>query len=227
MYILMNFQGTLRDVMTLSHEAGHSMHSYMSNTHQPYQYSSYSIFVAEVASTFHEELLFRYLMEQAKSKAERAYLINQKIDDIRSTLFRQAQFAEFELRIHTLAEQGIPLTAPNLKGEYRKLVQDYYGPDLTVDPEIDVEFLRIPHFYYNFYVYQYATGISAAYALVEKVLSEGESAREQYLKFLSSGSSKYPLDLLAETGVDMRQSDPIQALIDRFSSLVDELAAEC
>lgn len=225
-YILMNFQGTLRDVMTLCHEAGHSMHSYYSNCNQPYQYSQYPIFVAEVASTFNEELLFRELLKKAESKKERCYLLNQKIDDIRSTLFRQTQFAEFELKLHTMAEEGIPLTSSTLKNYYRKLNQDYYGKDLFIDPEIDVEFLRIPHFYYNFYVYQYATGISAAYALVERLMSEGESALKDYLEFLSSGSSCYPVNLLDIAGVNMKEQYPIQTLINYFSLLLDELENE-
>jgi len=225
-YILMNFHGTLRDVMTLSHEAGHSMHSYLSNKNQPYQYSHYPIFLAEIASTFHEDLLFRYLIEKASSHQEKCYFLNQKIDDIRSTLFRQTQFAEFELKLHLLAEQGIPLTPTTLKEAYRQLNIDYYGPELTADPEIDVEFLRIPHFYYNFYVYQYATGISAASALVEKVLDEGASARDAYIKFLSSGSSQYPLDLLKEAGVDMRSKESIERLLRRFDGFVIELENE-
>lgn len=222
-YILMNFQGTLRDVMTLSHEAGHSMHSFLSNQNQSFQYSHYPIFVAEVASTFHEELLFRHLLEKAQSKEEKCYLINQKIDDIRATLFRQTQFAEFELHLHNLAEEGVPLTAASLKLAYRTLNQSYYGPDLVLDPEVDVEFLRIPHFYYNFYVYQYATGVSAAYALALQVLEEGEKARDKYLTFLSSGSSAFPLDLLKIAGVNMSESKPIQKILNRFDSLVKEL----
>ena len=198
------------------------MHSYYSNRTQPFQYASYPIFVAEVASTFNEELLFRHLIKNATTKEERAYLLNQKIDDIRSTLFRQTQFAEFELRLHQLAEEGVPLTAATLKKEYRTLNRDYYGTELVIDPEIDVKCLRIPHFYYNFYVYQYATGISAAYALVEHLMKEGEKARIDYLKFLSSGSSLYPLELLQMAGVDMHKPDPIQTLIDRFGTLIDE-----
>lgn len=225
-YILLNYQGTLRDVMTLAHEAGHSVHSYYSNKHQPFQYSNYAIFVAEVASTFNEELVFRYLMEKAKTPQERCYLLNQKIDDIRATLFRQTQFAEFELKIHEMGEQGIPLTAATLKQLYKKLNQDYYGKDLVIDSEIEGEFLRIPHFYSNFYVYQYATGISAAYALVEKLMKEGESARSSYLKFLSSGSSKYPVELLQIAGVNIEESGPIQTLIDRFGELVKQFEQE-
>lgn len=225
-YILMNYNGTLRDVMTLAHEAGHSVHSYYSNAHQPFQYSHYPIFVAEVASTFNEELLFRHLMERAQTSEERCYLLNQKIDDIRATLFRQTQFAEFELIIHQLAEKGSPLTAATLKKIYRTLNEDYYGPDLTIDCEIEAEFLRIPHFYTRFYVYQYATGISAANALVEHVLKEGDQAQKAYLKFLSSGSSEYPLKLLEIAGVNMRNSEPIQILINRFRTLIDLLEKE-
>lgn len=225
-YILMNYNGTLRDVMTLAHEAGHSVHSHYSNRHQPFQYSNYPIFVAEVASTFNEELVFRYLMDKATSSEEKCYLLNQKIDDIRATLFRQTQFAEFELMTHTLAEKGVPLTAATLKEAYRKLNEDYYGPDLTIDPEIEVEFLRIPHFYTSFYVYQYATGISAANALVEKLMKEGDKAQKDYLKFLSSGSSKYPIELLEIAGVNMRKSSPIQSLIDRFNALVNQFEKE-
>lgn len=222
-YILMNFQGTLNDVLTLTHEAGHSMHTYMSSKHQPYQYSQYPIFLAEVASTFHEELLLQHLMKKVGSKEEKAYLINQKIDDIRATFFRQTMFAEFELKMHEWVEQDIPLTPMLLKQEYRALNQKYYGPDLVIDNEIDIEWARIPHFYYNFYVYQYATGLSASCALAQKVLSEGESARKKYLEFLSSGSSKYPLETLALAGVDMRTCGPVDALIQRFTQLVDEL----
>lgn len=225
-FILMNFHGTLRDVMTLSHEAGHSMHSYLTNQKQPYQYSHYSIFLAEIASTFHEDLLFRFLLDRASSHDEKCYILNQKIDDIRATLFRQTQFAEFELKLHELAEQGVPLTPTSLKEAYRQLNIDYYGPALTVDPEIDVEFLRIPHFYYNFYVYQYATGISAASAFTAKVLEEGDAARDAYVRFLSSGASKYPLELLTEAGVDMREKAPIEKLLERFDGLVAQLEKE-
>ncbi|MCB1109497.1 MAG: oligoendopeptidase F [Chlamydiia bacterium] len=225
-YILMNYKGILRDVFTLAHEAGHSVHSYLSNQGQPFQYSNYPIFVAEVASTFNEELLFRHLMDRARSHEEKCYLLNQRIDDIRATLFRQTQFAEFEFTLHTYGERGIPLTAATLKEAYQQLNRDYYGKDFELDPEIGVEYLRIPHFYYNFYVYQYATGISAAYALVERLLEEGETARQDYLKFLSSGSSRYPVDLLEMAGVNMREKAPIERLIHRFSSLVEQLEKE-
>jgi len=219
-YILMNYQGNFHDVMTLSHEAGHSMHSYLSWKHQSYQDASYPIFVAEVASTFNEELLSRHLLASTHDPKVRAYLVNQKIEDIRNTFFRQVMFAEFELKIHNFVEQGVPLTPTLLKEEYRKLNVDYFGGSVIVDPEIDIEWARIPHFYYNFYVYQYATGISAALALVDVVDKEGA---KNYLRFLSSGGSKYPLDLLSLAGVDMRQGAAIQATIRRFSELTANL----
>lgn len=223
-YILMNYQGTYRDVSTLAHEAGHSMHTLLSTRHQPYWYSNYPIFVAEVASTFNEELLVRHVMQSKSLKPqETMFLINQKIDDIRSTLFRQVMFAEFELKLHEWAEKDVPLTPALLKAEYRKLNQDYFGDSLIIDEEIDIEWARIPHFYYNFYVYQYATGISAALSLVEKVTKEGERAREKYLKFLSSGNSLYPVELLKIAGVDMTSEEPVAAAIRQFDQLVKEL----
>jgi oligoendopeptidase F len=222
-YILMNFHGTLHDLMTLSHELGHSMHTLLSTRHQPYQYSGYSIFLAEVASTFNEELMLRHLLSQNISQDEKRFLINQKIEDIRLTFFRQTMFAEFELKIHEFAEKNIPLTPTLLKEEYRKLNQDYFGPDVVIDEEIDIEWARIPHFYNNFYVYQYATGISAALALFERVMEKGEGARDQYLQFLSSGSSSSPLEILRRAGVDMRTSEPVEATIRHFDRLVHEL----
>lgn len=223
-YILMNYHGTFNDAMTLTHEAGHSMHSLLSRQSQPYHYSQYSIFVAEVASTFHEELLLRHMLSQVKSKEQKAFLITQKLDDMRSTLLRQTMFAEFELKVHTFAEQGVPLTPALLKSEYRKLNEEYFGPDVHIDEEADIEWARIPHFYYNFYVYQYATGISAAHALVDKVLKGGEKARDDYLKFLSSGCSLYPIDVLKLAGVDMRTPQPVEAAMRHFDELVTELA---
>ncbi len=222
-YILMNYHGTFNDVMTLTHEAGHSMHSYLSRRGQPYQYSQYSIFVAEVASTFHEELLLRHLLTKVKSKEEKAFLINQKLDDMRATLIRQTMFAEFELKMHQWVEQGIPMTPSLVKSEYRKLNEEYFGPDVHVDEESDIEWARIPHFYYNFYVYQYATGISAAHALVDKVVNGGEKERDDYLAFLSSGSSKYPIDVLKLAGVDTRTKEPVESAMRHFNELVTEL----
>lgn len=220
-YILMNYQGTLSDVLTLAHEAGHSMHSLLSNQHQPYHYSHYTIFVAEVASTFNEELVFKTLLERLKKPEEKLFLINKKMDAIRSTLFRQTLFAEFELKIHTLAEQGEPLTPSVFKEVYQQLNATYYGPDFCHDDLIQWECFRIPHFYTNFYVYQYATGISAAKALAEQVLTTGNP--KPYLKFLSSGSSNYSLDLLKEAGVDMITKKPVEMLIQEFSLLFEQL----
>jgi oligoendopeptidase F len=222
-YILMNYHNTFNDVMTLTHEAGHSMHSFLSREHQPYHYSQYSIFVAEVASTFHEELLLRYFLDRAQNKEERIFLINQKIEDMRGTLLRQTLFAEFELKLHRFAEEGIPLTPALLKKEYRALNQEYYGSEMVLDPEVDIEWARIPHFYYNFYVYQYATGISAAHALIEKVLNGGKEAKDNYLAFLSSGSCRYPLDVLRMAGVDMSSSEPVASAMRHFGHLVETL----
>ena len=224
-YILMNYHGTLNDAMTLTHEAGHSMHSYLSCKNQPYQYSHYPIFLAEVASTFHEELLLQHLMKNVKSNEEKAYLINQKIDDIRATFFRQTMFAEFELKIHEFVEQDVPLTPTLLKQFYRELNGKYFGEHMCIDDEIDIEWARIPHFYYNFYVYQYATGLSASSNLAQRVLGCETGAKDQYLRFLGSGSSKFPLETLADAGVDMRSSKPVEALIGKFNALVDQLEA--
>ena len=219
-YMLLNYQEHLNDVMTLAHEAGHSMHTYFSNQSQPYHHSHYSIFVAEVASTFNEELVFRHLLKNAQSVEEKRFLILQKLDGIRATFFRQVQFAEFELQIHEMAEKDIPLTPATLRKAYRELNQNYFGNSFTVDPELEAEFMRVPHFYYNFYVYQYATGISAAFALVEQVLKEGA---RRYLDFLSAGGSDYPLEVLKTAGVDMCSSQPIDALMTRFDTLMHDL----
>jgi len=223
-YILMNYKSQIKDVFTLAHEAGHSMHSLLTHKHQPYQYGNYPIFLAEVASTFNEELLMQLLLKRAKTKEEQIYLINQKIEDIRGTLFRQTMFAEFELMIHEFAEQEIPLTPKLLKEEYRKLNQKYFGPNVTIDEESDIEWARIPHFYYNFYVFQYATGISAALALADRVVGGGEKERNEYLSFLKGGSSLYPIDMLKRAGVDMRTAAPVKAAIGKFSALVDQLS---
>ncbi|MBM3192284.1 MAG: oligoendopeptidase F, partial [Chlamydiae bacterium] len=220
-YILLNYQGTLSDVMTLAHEAGHSMHSYLSRKNQPYHYSDYTIFVAEVASTFNEELVFRLLLEKAKTREEKLFLLNTKIDGIRATLFRQTLFAEFELAIHTLAEKGEPLTPEKLKAVYKKLNKEYYGEAFCHDDAIEYECFRIPHFYSSFYVYQYATGISAAHSLVEKVLKDGDAS--SYLAFLSSGCLRDPVALLKGAGVDMSTEAPIEAILQRFQELHQEM----
>ncbi len=222
-YILMNYKGYLRDVMTLTHELGHSMHSYFSRKNQPFQYAHYSIFVAEVASTFHEELLFRHLLGKMSTKAEKNFLINQKIDDIRSTLFRQTMFAEFEKTIHEMAEKNIPLIPGALKEKYKHLNLDYFGNVFTYDEVLSSEFLRIPHFYYGFYVYQYATGISASYALVENMLKNPEEGRKRCMEFLSSGGSDYPIDILRKAGVDMTQNAAYKNILQNFGALVQTL----
>ena len=219
-YILMNYFGEFNSMMTLAHEAGHSMHSFSSWKTQPYQDASYPIFVAEVASTFNEELLLRHFRQALQDPQKIAYLINQGIEGIRNTFFRQVMFAEFELKIHEFVERSIPLTPTLLKTEYRKLVTDYFGPAVTLDSEVEVEWARIPHFYYNFYVYQYATGIAAAHALVETVSKNGP---EKYLKFLSSGGSRFPLDLLELAGVDMRSPAALEAIISHFGVLTEDL----
>ncbi len=222
-YILMNYKGKIRDQFTLMHEAGHSMHSLLTHQNQPYQYGNYSIFVAEVASTFNETLLREYLLSHSSSRLEKIYLLNQAIDDIRSTLFRQTMFAEFELIIHQLLENKTPLTPQRLKEEYLALNKLYFGDEITYDDEIEIEWARIPHFYSAFYVYQYATGISAALTLADKVLQGGNKEREAYLSFLKGGCSGYPIDLLKGAGVDMCTPDPVRDAIAQFDDLVTQL----
>jgi oligoendopeptidase F len=223
-YILMNYEPEVLDhVFTLAHEAGHSMHSYYSAKTQPFQYYDYTIFVAEVASTFNEQLLLRYMLERAKDEKERAYLINHAIDEIRGTIIRQTMFAEFEKITHELVERGEPLTVDTTRKEYRKLLELYFGPGFTIDPELELEGMRIPHFYRAFYVYKYATGLSAAIALSQRVVNGGQRELNDYLGFLQGGSSKYPLDLLRGAGVDMEKPAPVDAAMKRFEELVEEL----
>jgi len=223
-YILMNYQPRVLDhVFTLAHEAGHSMHSLLSARHQPFQYYNYSIFVAEVASTFNEELLSRYLLSQASDPRQRAYLINRQIDAMRSTIFRQTMFAEFEKTTHELAEANEPLTVDRFQEVYRDLLAAYGGPALTLDDALSLECLRIPHFYQAFYVYQYATGMSAAIALADRVLSGGPRELDAYLGFLRGGCSKWPLELLRDAGVDLERPEPIDRALDRFAELVEAL----
>ena len=222
-YILMNYKPDVYDhVFTLAHEAGHSMHSHFSKG-QPYQYSNYTIFVAEVASTFNEQLLGRKLLAGARDDRERAYYLNREIDDIRKTIVRQTMFAEFETIVHDLAEKNQPLTPDVFKAEYRKLLDAYFGPEFVLDDELALECLRIPHFYRAFYVYKYATGLSAAIALAERVSSGGKAELEAYLGFLRGGSSQDPLELLRGAGVDMETPEPVNAALARFGVLVDEL----
>ncbi len=223
-YILMNYQADVLDhVFTLAHEAGHSMHSHYSAAKQPYAYYDYVIFVAEVASTFNEQLLSRHLLARAKDGRRRAFLINRQIDAMRSTIFRQTMFAEFEKTTHQLAESGEPLTVDRFKEVYRELLQQYFGPDFVLDDELDLECLRIPHFYRAFYVYKYATGMSAAIALSERVTGGGRRELADYLNFLGGGCSKDPLELLRDAGVDMQQPAAVDTALEHFGRLVGEL----
>jgi oligoendopeptidase F len=223
-YILMNYKPeVLNDVFTLTHEAGHSMHSYYSARSQPFQYYNYTIFVAEVASTFNEQLLADYLIRNAESKAQRAAIINHEIDSIRATIVRQTMFAEFEKKTHAMAESGEPLTVASFKEVYGELLRDYFGPKFVIDDQLRLECFRIPHFYRAFYVYKYATGLSAAIALSQRVMHGDGHELNQYLQFLRGGCSKDPLDLLRDAGVDMTQPQPVQTALARFANLVQEL----
>ena len=225
-YVLLNYQGTLHDVFTLAHEMGHALHSWYSDEHQPYIYAGYRIFVAEVASTCNEALLIHYLMEQSKKAGDQKktmYLINYFLEQFRTTLFRQTMFAEFEKITHGLQEQGETLTADRLCEIYYDLNKLYFGEEICVDQEIAMEWARIPHFYTPFYVYQYATGFSAAIALSKQILEQGAPAVEQYKKFLKGGSSMYPLELLKMAGVDMEQKAPVQDALAVFAQYLDEM----
>ena len=222
-YVLLNHKDTLDSAFTLAHEMGHAIHSYLSNRTQPDVYSHYKIFVAEVASTFNEALLMQYLLGKTENKLERASLINHFLEQFRGTVFRQTMFAEFEMLTNEMAEQGKSLTAEALSKLYYDLNVKYFGDDIVVDKEIAIEWARIPHFFYNFYVYQYSTGLSAAMALSKKVLEEGEPAVKNYLKFLGGGSSASPIDLLKIAGVDMASPEPINQALSIFGKLIDEL----
>jgi oligoendopeptidase F len=223
-YILMNFQAeAIEHVFTLAHEAGHSMHTRLSAEAQPYQYSGYTIFVAEVASTFNEQLLTRLLLERARTKQERAAILSREIDSIRATIVRQTMFAEFERQAHASAEAGEPLTLERIRAIYRGLLDAYFGPAFALDAVLELECLRIPHFYNAFYVYKYATGLAAAIALAERVAEGVPGALDAYLGFLRGGSSKWPLDLLRDAGVDLEKPEPVATALTRFGALVDEL----
>jgi oligoendopeptidase F len=223
-FILMNYRDdVLSDVFTLAHEAGHSMHSWLAQQHQPFQDYGYPIFLAEVASTFNEELLTHFLLERADDARLRAYLIDRQIEDIRSVLLRQTMFAEFEKRIHAIEEAGGPLTLDVFLEQYHELLEAYFGPRFVLDEALNLECLRIPHFYSAFYVYKYATGISAAVALAQRVLHEGAPAVQDYLGFLKSGGSRYPIETLQSAGVDMLTPGPIQETIELFKQRLKEL----
>ena len=226
-YVLLNHQNTLDSQFTLAHEMGHALHSYLSLKNQPTVYSDYVIFVAEVASTCNEVLLMRHLLSKTTDKRERAYLINYFLEQFRGTLYRQTMFAEFELMMSRRAEAGQALTADALCEMYYDLNKKYYGEDVVVDREIAMEWARIPHFFYNFYVFQYATGFSAAVAIANRILREGQPAVDDYLKFLSSGSTMDPISLLKIAGVDMASPAPINDALKIFDNLISEMEALC
>lgn len=222
-YVLMNYDEKLDDMFTLAHEMGHSLHSYYSNHNQPYVNAQYAIFVAEVASTVNESLLIDYLLEHSQDKKEKIYLINHYLEQFRGTVYRQTMFAEFEKIVHEKVEQGEALTPEMLNTVYRDLNKLYYGPDVFLDEEIDLEWARIPHFYSAFYVYKYATGFSAATAIKEAILQEGQPAVQRYLDFLKSGGSDYPINLLQKAGVDLTTPEPVEDALEYFAQLLKQL----
>ena len=223
-FILLNYHDeNIRDVFTMAHEGGHSMHSWYSVHNNPFMCYEYTIFEAEVASTFNEELVFEYLLKNAKDQEMKKYLLAMRADDILATLHRQTMFAEFELKAHEFVENGTPLTPELLRKTYRELLQLYFGPEMHFEENSDMEGLRIPHFYTAFYVYKYATGISAALALAHRVTTGGEKERDDYFKFLKSGGSRYPIESLKIAGVDMESVEPVQAACDTFKEIVEQL----
>ena len=222
-YILLNWQDNLDNLYTLAHELGHSLHSYYTRKHQAFIYGDYSIFVAEVASTTNENLLTAYLLKKYSDPKIQAYIINHYLDGVKGTVYRQTQFAEFEHLIHQSAQSGIALTQEYLSKEYDRINRFYYGETMTYDSEIQYEWARIPHFYYNYYVYQYATGFSAASALSHKILTEGQSAVENYLKFLQAGSSVKPIDALRIAGVDMTSNQATLDALGVFEERLEQL----
>ncbi|MDD6505383.1 MAG: M3 family metallopeptidase, partial [Lachnospiraceae bacterium] len=227
-YVLLNFQGDLDSVFTLAHEMGHAMHTYYSNANQPITYAEYLIFVAEVASTCNEALLTQYLLNHTEDPGERLYLLNHYLDSFRTTLYRQCMFAEFEHIAHTRQASGETLTQEVLDQIYGDLVKLYYGPDMVVDDEIVHEWMRIPHFYTSYYVYQYATGYSAAIAFSKRILEQGKTAVDAYVdNFLKGGSSADPIDLLRAAGVDMSTETPIEAALNVFENVLEQFLKEC
>ncbi len=222
-YVLLNYNDTLNNVFTLAHEMGHAIHSYHSDKTQPYIYAGYKIFVAEVASTCNESLLIDYMLKHTEDKKEKAYLINHFLEKFKGTLYRQTMFAEFEMLTHKMIENGDSLTADALCKVYHDLNVIYFGDDIVIDAEIDMEWARIPHFYNAFYVYQYATGYSAAIALSKRILNEGTPAVEDYIRFLSGGSSNYPIELLKAAGVDMSTKEPVNQALKLFEELLDQM----
>lgn len=222
-YSLLNFTGTLNDVFTIAHELGHVMHSYYSNANQPYVYADYCIFTAEVASTVNEQLLFDHLYKNSTSEQEKALLLCNQLDNIRSTLYRQTLFADFENETHKMVEKGLPLLPDTLCQMYKGLYEIYHGQDFVIDDTLSYEWARIPHFYRAFYVYQYATGISAAVSIAKGILSGDEAAVRNYRTFLTKGGSDYPIELLKIAGVDMARPQPIIDTLNDFQTMLDEL----
>ena len=222
-YVLLNWSNLLNDVFTLAHEMGHNMHSYYTGKTQPYPYANYTIFLAEVASTFNESLLLDYLIESTNKKEEKLFLIEKYLNNITTTFYRQVMFAEFEMWVYDQIENGTALTSDILNKNYKETYQKYWGPEMIVDKEEEHTWARIPHFYYNFYVYQYATGYAASEVLAKKVKNEGESAVNKYLNFLKSGSSDYSINILKAAGVDMNSSEPVEATTQKMDMLLDEL----
>ncbi|MCH7504085.1 oligoendopeptidase F [PVC group bacterium] len=222
-YILMNWDGTIRSVFTLAHELGHSMHKLYSTRHQPPQYAQYSIFIAEIASTVNEQLLAHWFMKHADQHEEKIYLLSQQMDDLRATLVRQTMFAEFEQFIHEAVEKGRPLDVEFLKNSYEQLNKDYFGPRVVLDQEIRMEWARIPHFYYNFYVYKYATGISAAIDISGRLIKDDTSSCEAYIRMLGLGASQHSLDILLAVGVDLLSPAPIECAMTHFQGLIHKL----
>ena len=222
-YVLLNHDDKLDDVFTIAHEMGHALHTYYSNQTQPFIYSQYAIFVAEVASTVNESLLMDYMLKHSQSREEKMYLINHYLEEFRGTVYRQTMFAEFEKIIHEQTEKGQALTSQAFSSIYRDLNRLYYGENVVLDEEIDMEWARIPHFYSAFYVYKYATGFSAATALKQQILQEGQPAVSRYLNFLTTGGSDYPINLLQGAGVDLTTPQPVDDALDFFGHLVDEM----
>lgn len=222
-YVLLNWTGLLNDVFTLSHEMGHNMHSYYTGKYQPYTYANYSIFLAEVASTFNESLLVDHLLETVESKQEKLFLLERYLNNLTATFYRQIMFAEYEMKVYEITEKGESLTAEQLSDLYKKMYQKYWGPEMSVTDEEQYTWARIPHFYYNFYVYQYATGFAASEVLAKKVKNEGAKAVQKYLNFLKAGSSDYSINILKSAGVDMNSPEPVQAVSDRMNQVLNEM----
>ncbi len=221
-YVLLNWTDLLNDVFTLSHEMGHNMHSYYTGKTQPFIYSNYTIFLAEVASTFNESLLLEYFIKMAETREDKLYFIEKYLNNVTSTFYRQTMFAEFEALVYDKTEKGMALNSQDLCALYKDIYQKYWGPEMVIDKEEEFTWARVPHFYYNFYVYQYATGFAASEVLAQKVLKEGQPAVEKYLNFLRSGSSDYSINILAGAGVDMNSPDPVLAVTKKMNMLLDE-----